>query len=48
VFQQSVNDCKILAVEFNRPELMKACELKKGEYICKLGVDGSIKKGKAW
>lgn len=48
LFQQSVNDCKILANEFNRPQLMYACDLRKGEYLCKLDVDAPIKKGKAW
>lgn len=48
IFQQSLMDCKILSQEFNRPALMGACDLKKGEYLAKIGVDGQVYKGKAW
>jgi hypothetical protein len=47
LFQQSVSDCKILSSEFNR-DFMGACDLKKGEYLAKIGVDGTVYKGKAW
>ena len=48
LFKQSVNDSKILAAEFVCPELMQACNLKKGEFLMKKGVDGEVKKGRAW
>ena len=48
LFQQSTSDCKILSDEFNRPELMTAPNLLKGEYLAKLGVDGKVYKGRAW
>jgi energy-coupling factor transporter ATP-binding protein EcfA2 len=32
LFASPVADCKIYAHEFNRPELMKACELPQGQY----------------
>jgi len=48
LFKQGVNDSKILAAEFVCPELMSACNLKKGEYLAKLGVDNEIKRGRAW
>lgn len=48
LFQQSVMDCKILSNEFNRVEFLKACDLQKGHYLCKLGVDGKVSSGKAW
>lgn len=48
LFKQSVKDSKILADEFVCPQLIHACNLKKGEYIAKIGVDGKVIKGKAW
>lgn len=48
LFKQSVSDSKILAAEFVCPALMEACNLKKGEYLMKVGVDGEVKKGRAW
>ena len=48
LFQQAVSDCKVLSDEFNRPALMDACDLKKGEYLAKIGVDGIVYKGRAW
>ncbi len=48
LFKQSVNDSKILAAEFVCPELLGACNLKKGEFLMKAGVDGEVKKGRAW
>ncbi len=48
LFQQSIMDCKILAVDFNRPELLQATELRKGEYLARLGVDAKVYKGKVW
>lgn len=48
LFKQSVRDSKILADEFVCPELINSCNLKKGEYLMKVGVDGEIKKGRAW
>ncbi len=48
LFKQSVNDSKILAQEFVCPQLMEACNLKKGEYLAKVGVDGVVTKSRAW
>lgn len=48
LFKQSVKDSKILADEFVCPKLVHSCNLKKGEYLMKVGVDGEILKGKAW
>jgi hypothetical protein len=48
LFKQSVGDCKVLSDEFVCHSLMSAYSLKKGEFFCKCGVDGEMKKGKAW
>lgn len=48
LFKQSVRDAKILADEFVCPKLIHSCNLKKGEYLAKIGVDGEIYKGRAW
>jgi hypothetical protein len=48
LFQQAPSDCRVLSDEFNRDALMGACNLKKGEYLAKISVDGIVYKGKAW
>ncbi len=48
LFKQSVDDAKILSKDFVAPQLIDACNLKKGEYLCKVGVDGEVKKARAW
>lgn len=48
LFQQSPADCKILSEEFNRKEFLQACNLLKGEYLAKIGVDGKVYKARAW
>ena len=48
LFKQSINDSKILSGEFVCPGLMEACNLKKGEYLAKMGVDKDLRKGRAW
>ena len=48
LFKQSVDDAKILSREFVAPALMESCNLKKGEYLAKLGIDKPVYRGKAW
>ena len=46
LFKQSFSDTKDIANEFVANELLKAHTLKKGEFICKVGIDGQVSKGK--
>lgn len=48
VFKQSLDDTKELAREFVADELKNAHILRKGEYLGKIGVDGTVFKGRAW
>lgn len=48
LFKQSLDDAKILSREFVADDLKESCNLQKGEYLAKLGVDEPVYKGKAW
>lgn len=48
LFKQSLMDSKILAAEFVADDLKQSCNLVKGEYLVKAGVDAPVKRGKLW
>jgi len=48
LFKQSLDDSKILSREFVADDLKESCNLQKGEYLAKLGVDSPVYKGRAW
>lgn len=48
LFKQSLDDTKELARDFCAEDLKQAHTLKKGEYLMKIGVDGIVKKCRAW
>lgn len=47
VFTSAKEDCKILAAEFNKPELLEANSLAQGEFIHAQRY-GNIERGKLW
>lgn len=46
VFKLSYHDAKELAIEFVANELSNSAGLLKGEFICKIGIDGMVSRGK--
>jgi len=46
VFKLSLYDTRELANEYVADELLYAPQLKKGEYLAKIGVDGSVRRAK--